>query len=58
MSSKVRQFPQDMLLLGVVLNFQALCPGLQGLFWEERHEEESRPSQGSRWASVAPTWTR
>ena len=57
-SSKVRQFPQDMLLLGVVLNFQARCPGLQGLFWEERHEEESRPSQGSRWASVAPTWTR
>lgn len=45
-SSKVRQFPQDMVLLGVVLNFQARCPGLQGLFWEERHEEESRPSQG------------
>ena len=45
-SSKVRQFPQDMVLLGVVLTFQARCPGLQGLFWEERHEEESRPSQG------------
>lgn len=46
LSSKVRQFPQDTVLLGVVLNFQARCPGLQGLFWEERHEEESRPSQG------------